>query len=205
MKSCEYDGDPFDEPRSHPWTDAASDASFVYHDLKANPALVRTALEDLLPFQDHAAIETTYELLERLNAPDSVFESNDCAFSGPQPNQLAQVDRALQCEGRIMILLRELERNLSRERVERLTHAIHVHLATHDEDFEWGMVGTTILPVRYLDLAVADGGSPGYQLMLSYWAWGDSEAEVMENLDRVIVNLSGALEAHVAGSRTGTD
>ena len=30
-------------------------------------------------------------------------------------------------------------------------------------------------------------------LMLSFWAWGDDEAETMANLDRVLENLSLAL------------
>jgi len=29
--------------------------------------------------------------------------------------------------------------------------------------------------------------------MLSFWAWGDDEAETMANLDRVLENLSLAL------------
>jgi len=36
--------------------------------------------------------------------------------------------------------------------------------------------------------------------MLSFWAWGDSEPEVMGNLDRVLKNLAQALgEAGTGG------
>ena len=87
MKSCQYAGEPFEEPRSHPWTDAVASAASRYYDLKAHPALIRTALEDLLPWSHYAAITQLYELLERLNGATSILESNDCAFSGPGPSE----------------------------------------------------------------------------------------------------------------------
>lgn len=168
-------------------------ASHRYHDLTAHPGLIRTSLEDLLPYRHYRGITHLYELLERLNVPGSLLETNDCAFSAPDANDAPHVDKTLQCQGRVMVLYRELEWNLSRRRVEGLAHDIHVHLATHDQDFEWGMVGTTIAPTRYVDLPRAHDEQLGHQLMLSFWAWGDSEAEVMDNLDRVIVNLTAAV------------
>ncbi len=193
MRSCEYGGPPFEEPRSHPWTDAVGNAASRYYDLKAHPALIRTALEDLLPWSHYAAVPRLYELLEWLNAPASILESNDCAFSGPQPSDAPQLGKPLQCEGRVMILYRELGLNLSRRRVDGLKNAIHAQLAIVDLEFEWGMVGTTIVPVRYLDLQRADEHNLGHQLMLSFWAWGESEPEVMGNLDRVVKNLAQAI------------
>ena len=98
-----------------------------------------------------------------------------------------------------MILFRELEQNLSRPRIEELTYGIHVYLAEHDQEFEWGMVGTTVVPVRYIDLPGEEEQKLGYQLMLSFWAWGDSEPEVMDNLDRVLKNLTQALGEAASG------
>jgi hypothetical protein len=37
----------------------------------------------------------------------------------------------------------------------------------------------------------------GFQLMLSFWSWGDTEAEVMGNLDRTVQNIWEALRAVV--------
>jgi len=193
MKSCEYDGETFEEPRSHPWTDAVESAASRYYDLKAHSALIRTALEDLLPWSHYAAVTQLYELLERLNSPVSILESNDCAFSGPHPSEAPHLGKILQCEGRVMILYRDLELNLSLRGVEGLKNAIHVHLAARDPEFELGMVGTTITPVRFVDLPRPHDQNLGYQLMLSFWAWGDSEAEVMDNLDRVVGNLAQAI------------
>lgn len=201
MQSCEYDGVPIEEPRSHPWSDTVASASCRYYDLKAHPGLIRTALEDLLPWSHYAAVTRLYELLERLNGSASILESNDCAFSGPSSSEAPQLGKSLQCEGRVMILYRELGRNLSLQRVEALKFAIHVQLAEHDREFEWGMVGTTLVPVRYIDLPGTDDEQLGHQLMLSFWAWGDSEAEVMESLGRVVKNLGQAIAGAVAGDQ----
>ncbi|MBH0190385.1 MAG: hypothetical protein HP492_01170 [Nitrospira sp.] len=34
----------------------------------------------------------------------------------------------------------------------------------------------------------------GQQLMLSFWAWGETETEMMGHLDRIFQNLTGALQ-----------
>ena len=193
MKTCEYDGEPFNEPRSHPWTDAVANSACRYYDFKTEPGLIRTVLEDFLPWSHYPAVTLLYELLERLNAPASIFESNDCAFSAPHKSEAPQVSKILQCDGRVMILYRELGLNRSLRRLEGLKNALHLHLAALDREFEWGMIGTTILPVLYIDLPVAQDQQLGYQLMISFWAWGDSEAEVMSNLERVLENLAQAV------------
>jgi hypothetical protein len=148
MKTCEYDGAPFAEPRSHPWTDSASCADFRYVDLKADTSRVRTALEDFVPWSHYAAIDDFYALVERINGPRSSLESNDCAFTGPHANDVPSFDKALQCSGRLMVLFRELEENLSRPAVDAFKDTLHHRLGAIDADFAWGIIGTTILPVR---------------------------------------------------------
>ena len=117
MKTCEYDGEPFSEPRSHPWTGAIANPASRYYDFKTDPELIRTALEDFLPWGHDPAVTVLYELLERLNARTSILESNDCAFSGPHESEAPQWGK-LQCDGRVMILYRELELNLSQRGIE---------------------------------------------------------------------------------------
>ncbi len=58
------------------------------------------------------------------------------------------------------------------------------------------MVGTTVTPVRYLTLPETGDGQLGHQLMISFWAWGGTEVELMTNLARVLKNLSRALRDH---------
>jgi hypothetical protein len=192
MKTCEYDGEPFSEPRSHPWTSAIADPASRYYDFKTEPGLIRTALEDFLPWGHDPAVTVLYELLERLNGTASILESNDCAFSGPHDSEAPQWGK-LQCDGRVMILYRELELNLSQRGIEYLKNTLHLRLAALDRAFEGGMIGTTIPPVAYVELPGAAEQQLGHQLMISFWAWGDSAREVMHNLKRVLQNLSQAL------------
>jgi hypothetical protein len=192
MKTCEWAGASL-ERRSHPWTDAKGDPDCRYYDLTAQPAHIRTSLEDLLSWQHYPAVEAFYTLLERLNHPKSSLESNDCAFNGPGENEEPSVRKAMQCSGRLMVLFRSLARNTDPTRVDALKNQLHVDLAAADPSFQWGIIGTTVVPVRYLALPESGEQQLGSQLMISFWAWGDSEPDTMLNLGRVFKNLSQAL------------
>jgi hypothetical protein len=193
LKTYQYAGDPFDEPRSHPWLGAFENPESQYYDLTATPALIRSSLEDLLPWSRFSGVESFYALLEHLNHPKSALESNDCAFTGPHSNEDMTIPKALQCCGRVMVLFRALERNTEDGRVAWLNNELHVELSELDSAFQWGAVGTTQIPVRYLALPEADGQQLGSQLMISFWAWGDAEADTMQNFARLIKNLTRAL------------
>ena len=193
MKTFEYAADPLDQLRSHPWSGAVDDAQAQYYDLTATPALIRSSLEDLVPWSRFAAVESFYVLLEQLNHPKSALESNDCAFTGPHANEDSSFRKALQCSGRVMVLFRALARNTDDRLLARLTNQLHVALSALDSQFEWGAIGTTRVPVRYLALPEADGQQLGAQLMISFWAWGDDEADTMRSFSRVIKNLTRAL------------
>jgi hypothetical protein len=193
LKTCEYAGEPFATPRSHPWVGAASDKTSRYYDLTESPALVRTALEDFVPWARYAAIEAFYVLLERLNHKKSLLESNDCAFTGPHPSESAATQKALECSGRVMVLFRDLARNIAIGPIEALKNELHLALAKLDPNFRSGVVGTTIVPVRYLALPAVNDEQLGVQLMISFWAWGNTEEENMQNLSRLLRNLTNAL------------
>lgn len=192
MKTCEWAGASL-ERRSHPWTDAEGDPDCRYYDLTAEPEHIRASLEDLRSWQRYPAIEGFYTLLERLNQPMSSLESNDCAFSGPAENDEPSVRKALQCSGRLMVLFRSLVLNTDPRRVEALKNQLHLRLGALDPSFQWGVIGTTVVPVRYLGLPERAQQQLGSQLMISFWAWGDTEADTMLNLGRVFENLSHAL------------
>ncbi len=196
----------FTEPRSHPWTDTAANPDFRYYDLKAEPSRIRTSLEDFVSWSRYPAIDAIYTLLEWLNAStsESTLETNDCAFTGPHPNEVSAFSKTLQCSGRIMVLYRDLAQNLSRGKIESLKNDLHFSLGALDSEFEWGMIGTTIIPVRYVTLPAPNDAQIGHQLMISFWAWGDSEAELMQNLERVVGNLSHALREDTHRQSTPT-
>ena len=203
MKTCEYAGAVFTEPRSHPWVDTAGNPECRYYDLTAAPELIRNSLEDFRPWSHYDAIEDFYLLLTELNQPKSILESNDCAFTGPQTNENPEFLKSLQCTGRVMVLFRKLKRNTVRGEIEWLTHQLHCYLANLDPDFCLGVIGTTIIKVRYPALAESNGQQLGSQLMVSFWTWGNTEAETMLNLGRLLKNLSQALR-HVSALAAAT-
>jgi hypothetical protein len=193
MKTYERAGPSSDNARAHPWTEAEGDPRYRYRDFKAEPRLIRTSLEDFAPWNGWEAMETFYGLIEWLNGPDCILESNDSAFNGPDGNENPEFQKALECSGRVMALYRRLPLNLSRSNVERLAHILHRNLAQMDPRFQWGAIGTTIMKARYVNLPMPEEAQVGYQLMLSFWAWGDDEAETMSHLNRVFKNLWKAL------------
>jgi hypothetical protein len=193
MKTYEYAGAPFSEPRSHPWTDSTSDTAARYYDFSASPELIRTALEDFRPLERYPAIEEFYGLIERVNHHKSLLASNDCALLAPHPNQTAQVKASLECSGRLMLLYRDLAQNTRKNRVSWLKTAFQHQLSHLDPKFALGMVGTTLVPVRYL--ALPADAQLGEELMLSFWAFGDTEETTMQSLARLFKNLTQAVRA----------
>ena len=181
-------------PRAHPWTGGESDPAHKYYDFRARPELIRSSIEDLQQWSRYSATETFYRLLEWLNGPESALESNDCAFSGATANISTEFSKRLQCSGRLMILYRDLALNTAPEQMHWLTNATAHAVREIDPAFEWGAVGATITSVRFSTLPGPPERQRGQQLMLSFWAWGDDEPEVMTNLDRTFRNLTIALQ-----------
>lgn len=182
-------------PRSHPWIDAESDPAYRYYDFKTQPELIRSSLEDLRQWASYPAIETFYRLLEWLNGSESIFESNDSAFNGAAATAGTPSSKPLQCSGRLIILYRNLALNTSPEQMHRLTNTTAQALSEADPLFEWGAVGATIMSARFTTLPGPPARQHGQQLMLSFWAWGETETEMMGHLDRIFQNLTGALQS----------
>jgi len=182
-----------EQRRSHPWSTSTGDLSHRYYDFRAKPELIPVVLEDLRPWDAHGAVQSIYRLLAWINGPGSPFESNDCAFDGPEDNVEHGFPKRLQSSGRLGVLFRDLSLNTNDRAMSRWIGGIHDVLRVLDPDFAWGAVGTTRLRVHYRDLP--DGHAEGSQLLLSFWAWGDDEPEVFENLARVIAALREALES----------
>jgi len=193
MKIYEHNDPDSLGPRSHPWIDGQSDPTQRYYDFRAKPELIRGSLEDMQGWNSYPATETFYQLLEWLNGSESVLESNDCAFSGATANTNTQSSKRLQCSGRLMILYRDLALNTSPEQIHWLANAAAHALRRTDPAFEWGAIGVTIMSVRFTTLPGPPELQLGQQLMLSFWAWGENELEVMTNLDRTFRNVAVVL------------
>src|SRR3954462_14396839 len=200
MKTCEYAGAPFEDARSHPWYDTPGPNGSRYYDLRGSPEHIRSSMEDFKPWAHYPAIETFYALLERLNHKSSILESNDCAFDGPHPNAPPATDASLECSGRVMVLFRALMRNTGGADVLWLKDELHHALGALDPEFVSGVVGTTLVPVRYLRLPETNDQQLGRELMISFWAWGDTEADNMRNLGRLLKNLTQAVRKVMSSS-----
>jgi len=182
-----------EQRRSHPWSTSTGDLSHRYYDFRERPELIPAVLEDFRPWDAYVAVRSFYDLLAWINGEGSPFESNDCAFAGPEGNADGDFRKRLQCCGRLGILFRDLSLNTNERAMSRWIEGIHTGLRALDPDFAWGAVGTTRLRVDYR--ALPEGRADGSQLLLSFWAWGDDEPEVFEHLARVISALREALES----------
>jgi hypothetical protein len=89
-----------------------------------------------------------------------------------------------------MILYRDLALNTLPEQIHWLTNAAAHALNQTDPGFEWGAIGATIMSTRFTSLPGPPERQSGQHLMLSFWAWGETEQEVMINLDRTFHNVT---------------
>jgi hypothetical protein len=180
--------------RAHPWVDAEGDSNHRYYNFRQHPELIRSSLEDLEPWVGHPSTETFYQLIEWLNGPGSVLESNDCAFNGLVMNEGPHSQKRLEASGRLMVLFRNLVFNTSPDRVGELAQRVAYALSEKTPSLE-GVVGVSIVDVQFTTLPGPPVRQRGQQLMLSFWAWGDDEAQTLGNLDTALGNLRQALRA----------
>lgn len=181
--------------RSHPWVISLHDASHKYYDFKRNPNFIPEVLEDFKPWDKYEAIRLFYEFLAWLNGKSSPFESNDSAFMGPGKNNDALFPKKLKCSGRIMMFYRNLSYNLSDEYMDWLRDAFFFYLERLDPSLEFGCIGLTFQKTDYRALSNKGEEKLGKLLQLSWWAYGDSEEDTMENLKRVFLVLFEALKS----------
>ena len=71
-----------------------------------------------------------------------------------------------------------------------LKKATNFHLDKLDPTFELGAIGLCLTKTSYSQI----GGRLGDELVISFFAFGDDEKEVMENLERLFRNLCEALK-----------
>jgi hypothetical protein len=191
-----FEGETEGLARAHPWSTSSADARHRYVDFKASPELIRTALEDFIPFAHYPAVEAFYALLAQLNGACSRLETNDCAFSSPELSGETSRMRKLSCEGRVMLLFRDLPQNMNGHAWPAFVVALHRALHLRDTGFELGMVGTALTPVRFVSEHARETTTPseeGVQLMVSFWAWGGTDRVCMTNLGRVLSSLAAVL------------
>lgn len=175
--------------RSHPWQTALYDPKCRCYDFKMHPELIPTVLEDFVPWAKYPAVQDFYSYLAWLNGPNSELESNDCAFAGVEPNLSPNLTPSpLQASGRLMLFFRSLPRNCEQTNTEWLYQCFLFYLARVQPDLQLGMVGLSRTSTEFEALNRRQGAS----LVLNFWSWGETETEVMSNLQKVVSALREA-------------
>jgi len=173
--------------RSHPWTTMVSDKNSVYHDFKQHPELIRTTLEDLLPYKKHAFVAQFYTLIEWVNSPKSLLESNDCVFNPIEDNPDQQYSYTKKCSGRLMILFRDIPENCQEKSIDWLMDRILRLASGIKPGFKSGAIALSRSPTCYL--ALGDGvetGGMGMQITLTFLAYGKNEKRCYESMQEVL-------------------
>jgi len=174
--------------RSHPWTSMVSDDANIYIDFKKQPKLIRSALEDLIPFKKYGFVESFYALIEWVNSPRSLLESNDCVFNTAEDNPDQQYPYAKKCSARLMILFRDIPENCQAKSIDWLMQSILLHVSTTKPGFKAGAICLSQSPTCYLALgSTPDTGGMGHQVTLTFFAYGKNDRRCYDNMQEVLL------------------
>jgi len=181
--------------RSHPWTNMVSDDSSLYMDFKKQPNMIRTSLEDFTAFEEWSFVEQFYSLIEWINSPNSLLESNDCVFNAAEGNPDQQYPYAKKCSARLMILFRDIPENCQQKSIDWLTNKILTLVSTIKPGFKAGAIALSQSPTCYLALGdKPDTGGMGYQVTLTFMAYGKNESRCYESMKEVISIAKNSLQ-----------
>lgn len=188
--------------RLHPYgADAEGSRAFI--DFKAHPERIPASLEDFITFSDQPAVQTFYQMLAYLNGLDSHLETVDCAFHGPAKHGDSNSHLALSAHGRLFVMFRDVRINCSKPHYEWLCGKLMQELGLIDPELSAtdGVVAFSLNPALHIEFsngfwlpsgefdASEDDKGMGKHTMLTFWAYGDTEAELFKNLDRVFQNI----------------
>lgn len=183
-------------PRTHPWTTANRNTAYRYINFRREPEKITTALEDFLPWDKHVAIWHFYEFLRWLNGPDSLLESNDCAFSFGANDDPSHPFK-LVASGRVMLFSRDQQSNCLPGFGDSLIYAFGAHLERCLPASPPATVGLSKSISFFKEVE-----RRGEQVVLTFWAWGDSEdstfstlAELFDRILHAAKNVSRDLQA----------
>jgi len=172
-----------------------ADDGSVYRDFKKQPELIRSALEDLLPFNKWGFVEQFYVLIEWINSPDSLLESNDCVFNALEANPDQQYPYAKKCSARLMILFRDIPENCQTRSIDWLMENILLQISAAKPGFKAGALCLAQSPTCYLALGSGDDmGGMGHQVTLTFFAYGNNERRCYENMQEVLSIAQSSLQ-----------
>ena len=175
-------------PRAHPWGKTGyAEGGGAYYDFRSNPHLIRSVLEDFIPYASQPAVERFYQLLEMLNGPDSSLETNDCALSGPHEPAPSIFRGTVGIGGRLEFFYRSLERNLSREAVSWLVFLFEIYAQRAMPDMLQGVLCLKMVETEFL--RAASENQSGHRVRVTFNVYSNSELEAWETLSTMFTGL----------------
>lgn len=181
--------------RYHPWTVTLGTEGGAYLDLKSEPDLVLTKIEDLHPHSDTVFAAEAERFLRWANAGQAVFETNDFGSKAVEPNHSPNAsDKQLQIIARVSVLFQDLALNCTPHIIGRFSGRVLTELESVDHDFPDACWSLSRWPHRFTALEGAERDE-GVTFLFHLWAWGDTKEETERNGARAFINLRKALEA----------
>lgn len=181
------------EARLHPWTTSTNDPRGKYYDFKSCPGLIRTNLEDFVPYQNYHGVQVFYELLEHLNGPSSYLETNDSRLTANVKNPNAPtIPKTFVLTSDLSVLFRSLSLNLAADEPSQYSQWLIDNLiSTLDSNPEpiYGAIKLYLFPTKFMTVPVDPELRTGYSVVYKILAWGDSEEEQFENYKQVLLKL----------------
>ena len=183
-----YDEKDLEGTRAHPWLTCEDDPTCRYYDFKQHPELIPTSLEDFKSWSHYPAIQDFYSLLAWLNGPESILESNDCAFGGVRRNISTHMSpKERQVDGRLMVFFRSLAMNCNQQNEWYLKECFRFYLARVQPSLRDAAIGLSRLRTGFKAINMR-----GSCLVLTFFAWGDTEQEVMGTLQHLVAGIKEA-------------
>jgi hypothetical protein len=196
--------DPSIPVRNHPYDGAKYDSRVRHYDLVKHPELIRQVLEDFKLWEQYAAIESFYQLLEWINGNDSIFESSDCRMEAPKQNLNKNMPYDLVLQGRLIIFFRDIKLNYAvidpknpqnywvNPHVAALAINITEYLKTVYQDISWITIQLFFFPISYLQ----ESGSPklGQQITFQFNCYGNNEKDLFNTLKFFNLGILRALK-----------
>jgi hypothetical protein len=171
---------PESQGRDHPWTHSVDNPDWKYYDFKTQPELIPLVLEDFSKRAHEAAVQRFYLLLDWLNGSGSCLESNDCGLLVPEDNPNIQFPKGRRILARLMVLFRRESVNAVDVRSRWLLDCFGTHLTRVEPTFNAGAVSLARFPTHFVRQ-----NNYGYILQITFASYGDSDEEVMANLDQL--------------------
>lgn len=191
-----------------------------YYDFKLHPELIRVGLEDFKLFDQYQSVQNFYDLLEWLNSKESPFETNDSALGKIKENKQRDLaDKDLSLAGRLMLFYRNPALNISPESKVAYYRGL-TNLNPQEPDFTVSpqiellvnfllrefdqyypnadtCIGIQLFAVLY-ELALGKLDEKlGHELCMNFWAWGNTEEEVMENFGLIVSTIKQSINSAI--------